>query len=255
MAAGRKLSREEHLIAFNLYCQIPFGQIHKTNPRVISLANLLGRTPSSIGFKLGNFGRLDPALKARGVKGLSHGAKGEEDVWQEFADSPERLAYESKKLMAAREGRPLIDPDIEDDTGAEGLDREAIVKLRVNQSFSRKRVLSAYSNTCCVTGLSYAPLLIASHIIPWAKDVANRLNPRNGLCLNALHDKAFDRGFMWIEPDLTIRMSPRLFETEEDSDGANWLKKFDGAPLCLPKHFSPDLDLLQRHAVQAKASN
>jgi len=106
-----------------------------------------------------------------------------------------------------------------------------------------------------VTGLSYAPLLIASHIIPWAKDVANRLNPRNGLCLNALHDKAFDRGFMWIESDLTIRMSPRLFEPEEDSDGANWLKKFDGASLCLPKHFSPDLDLLQRHAEQAKASN
>ena len=255
MAAGRKWSREEHLIAFNLYCQIPFGQIHKTNPRVISLANLLGRTPSSIGFKLGNFGRLDPALKARGVKGLSHGAKGEEDVWQEFADSPERLAYESEKLMAAREGRPLIDPDVEDETTAEGLDREAIVKLRVNQSFFRKRVLSAYSNTCCVTGLSYAPLLIASHIIPWAKDVANRLNPRNGLCLNALHDKAFDRGFMWMESDLTIRMSPRLFEPEEDSDGANWLKKFDGAQLCLPKHFSPDLDLLQRHAEQAKASN
>jgi putative restriction endonuclease len=179
----------------------------------------------------------------------------EEDVWQEFANSPERLAYESAKLMAAREGRPLIDPDVEDDKGAEGLDREAIVKLRVNQSFFRKRVLSAYSNTCCVTGLSYAPLLIASHIIPWAKDVANRLNPRNGLCLNALHDKAFDRGFMWIESDLTIRMSPRLFEPEEDSDGANWLKEFDGAPLCLPKHFSPDLDLLQRHAEQAKASN
>lgn len=255
MAARKNWSREEHLIAFNLYCQIPFGRIYKTNPRIIALAEVLGRTPSAVVFKLGNFGRLDPALQARGVKGLSHGAKGEEEIWGEFAGSPERLAYESEKLIAAKEGRPLVEAGV-GSQDATGLDREAMVKLRVNQNFFRKRVLSAYSNKCCITGLSCAPLLIASHIIPWAEDVENRLNPRNGLCLNALHDKAFDRNLMWVERDYTIRMSPRLFESEVgESVGADWLAKFDGVKLCLPKHFSPDADLLSKHAEKSKANN
>ena len=41
---GEKWSREEHILAFNLYCKIPFGSIHMHNPRVIELAWLLGRT-------------------------------------------------------------------------------------------------------------------------------------------------------------------------------------------------------------------
>ena len=69
-----------------------------------------------------------------------------------------------------------------------GREREATVRLRVNQSFFRDRILSAYNFRCCVTGLTVQPLLTASHIIPWAEDEKNRLNPRNGLCLNALHD-------------------------------------------------------------------
>jgi len=28
-------TRDEHIMAFNLYCQIPFGQIHMRNPRMI----------------------------------------------------------------------------------------------------------------------------------------------------------------------------------------------------------------------------
>jgi putative restriction endonuclease len=50
MVGRNNWSREEHLIAFNLYCQIPFGRIHKTNPRVIALSEILGRTPSSVVF-------------------------------------------------------------------------------------------------------------------------------------------------------------------------------------------------------------
>lgn len=88
----------------------------------------------------------------------------------------------------------------------------------MNQSFFRSRILSAYDYRCCVTGLTVRPLLVASHIIPWSEDAANRLNPRNGLCLNALHDRAFDRGLMWIEPDFTIRFSPYLNESPSGSE-------------------------------------
>jgi putative restriction endonuclease len=255
MPARNNWTREQHLLAFNLYCQIPFGKINKSNPKVIALANCIGRTPSAVGFKLGNFGRLDPALKARGVSGLAHGANGEEEIWNEFASDPERLAYESELLMLELEGRDVEVDLVAQDDNFDGQDREAVVKQRVNQGFFRKRVLAAYEARCCVTGLSSHNLLIASHIIPWSVDEANRLNPRNGLCLNALHDKAFDRGLMWIEDDLTVTISPTLQnQLDPKSSGTDWFMQFDRKQLVLPKHFEPDMRFLQLHAEKAKQS-
>ncbi|MCU1296533.1 MAG: restriction endonuclease [Acidobacteriaceae bacterium] len=48
-------TREELIVAFNLYCKIPFGRIHIRNPQVIELARLIGRTPSAVSWKLANF--------------------------------------------------------------------------------------------------------------------------------------------------------------------------------------------------------
>lgn len=242
------------MLAFNLYGQIPFGTMHSRNPKVITLAKVLGRSPSSVAFKLANFARLDPALQARGIKGASHGAKGEEEVWREFAAAPESLVFESQRLMAERMGQPLekfagIDTR---DLPSEGRDREAVVRLRVNQSFFRQRVLSAYNYRCCITGLRVPALLNASHIVPWSKDPANRLNPRNGLCLNALHDRAFDRGLLWIDGNLMVRLTDSLRNSrDEDFGEAGWFKAFDGKPLRLPRQFSPDPALLAIHAAAA----
>jgi len=67
MAAQHKdWTREEHILAFNLYCKIPFGQIHMHKPRVIQLAQLLHRSVGAVSLKHSNFARLDPALQARG---------------------------------------------------------------------------------------------------------------------------------------------------------------------------------------------
>lgn len=52
-----------------------------------------------------------------------------------------------------------------------------------------------------MSGLAEPRLLIASHIVPWSKDKTNRLNPSNGLCLSAIHDRAFDQGFI---PDVVF---------------------------------------------------
>jgi len=189
-------TRNEHILAFNLYCKIPFGQIHSLNPQIIALAKVLGRTPGAISLKLTNFARLDPELQARGIKGMQHGSKGEPAIWQEFDNDPETLAFESERLLAQFTGRKLeeIAEIDENELPKEGLERERMVRTRVNQHFFRTAVLSAYDFKCCVTGLDVPELLIASHIIPWAKDAKQRMNPRNGLCLNALHDRAFDRG-------------------------------------------------------------
>ena len=49
--ARRNWTREETILAFELYCQTPFGKIHKENPDIIELAKLINRTPSAVGLK------------------------------------------------------------------------------------------------------------------------------------------------------------------------------------------------------------
>jgi putative restriction endonuclease len=252
---GKDWSREEHIIAFHLYNQIEFGQIDMRTPEVIELAALLGRKVGSASRKLANFARLDPVLQTREIKGLRHGAKGEAEVWMEFAERPEALVIESTRLLAEKLGRDIEEvADIqESDLPPPGREREALVRLRVNQTFFRHRVLSAFGFRCCVTGLTNRVLLTASHIVPWAQDAKNRLNPRNGLCLNPFHDRAFDRKLMWIDPDFRVRFSPALTCNSETPKGAlAWLLSFEGKPLLLPKRFQPDPELLSHHASMAR---
>ena len=258
MATRDNWSPEEHILAFNLYSQIPFGTIHERNPKIQELAKLIGRSVGAVSRKLANFSRLDPFLQKRGIKGLTHGAKGEEEVWNEFAKHPEALAFESERLLAEREGRRVEETaQIEtDDLPPPGKERDAIVRIRVNQSFFRRRVLSAYDFRCCVTGLGIKSLLVASHIVPWSIDKDNRLNPRNGLCLNALHDRAFDSGLMWVEKGFIIRLSDKLLKEKDGPDEIReWFLSFDGKSLLLPKNFQPDSNLLLKHAITARKLN
>lgn len=244
-------SREEHVLALNLYWQIPFGKMHKGNPQIIALAESIGRSSSAVGMKLGNFGRLDPALKARGISGLSNGAKGEAEVWDEYKANPESLAFESEQIRAKFTKRTVEElNDIQtDQLPPEGKERERLVKTRVNQNIFRRRILSAYNYTCCITGLNSPSLLIAGHIIPWTEDKANRLNPLNGLCVNRLHDKLFEDGQMWIDQDFIIHFSDNFLELQKKTSSAyQWLKQVDGKPLNISKDIQPDIRFLRQHA-------
>jgi putative restriction endonuclease len=53
-------------------------------------------------------------------------------------------------------------------------------------------------------------LLFASHIIPWAANEKERLNPENGICLSALYDKAFDKGLIGFDQNLQVIFSTEL---------------------------------------------
>lgn len=243
---GENWTRAEHILAFNLYCKIPFGTIHVRNPKIIELAELLGRSVGSVSRKLANFSRLDPWLKARGVRGLPHGAKGEVEVWNEFYENPEALVFESERLLAERMKRPLeqIAEIDESELPREGRERERLVRMRINQHFFRAAVLSAYDYRCCVTGLAIPELLNASHIVPWSADLKNAVNPRNGLCLNVLHDRAFDRGLMFIDEEWKVRFR---FRNAMSNLGLRWLTQFEGRKISLPSKFPPDPALLAKH--------
>jgi len=208
MKKGQKLwSREELILAINLYCKLPFGKLHRNNPEVVQLAQLIDRSPSSVAYKLVNFASLDPSLQARGIKGAINASRLDKEIWDEFYANWDDLPYESEKLKAAKYNIPIdhLIPEEEEAFSFElGKTREQTIKARVNQQFFRQSILAAYDFTCCITGLKQPELLIASHIRPWGLDEKNRLNPRNGLALNSLHDKAFEEGLMTITPDYQI---------------------------------------------------
>ncbi|MBI2338770.1 MAG: HNH endonuclease [Deltaproteobacteria bacterium] len=244
-----KWTREELILAFNLYCKISFGSIHNRNPQIIELAKAIDRTPSAVSWKLANFARLDPSLKKRNIKGASHGSKGEEEIWEEFNDNWEKLAFESERFLAGAFHKPIEQvTDIKtDDLPREGKERETIVRARVNQQFFRKAVLSAYDFKCCITGLPVVDLLNASHIVPWSVDEKNRVNPRNGLCLNVLHDRAFDRGLMTITAEFEIRLSKVLLHDKSDKATRDFFLDYKGQKMNLPNRFVPDATFLKHH--------
>src|SRR6218665_706723 len=131
-------SKEETIIAFNVYCKIPFKSSGKTNPTIIKYANIIGRSPSALNMKVGNFGRLDPELKKQGITGLVNGSKLEEDVWEEFNGNWEKLAFESEELIAKFQNKKVEEiQEINLEELPEGKERETIIKTRVNQSFFR----------------------------------------------------------------------------------------------------------------------
>ena len=129
----RDWTREELILAFNLYCKIPFGRIHHGNPQIIELAEALGRTPAALSWKLANFARLDPALKKRNIAGATHGAKSEVEIWIEFNDDWGRLAFESERLRENITGR---NPELIDGTQEfpEGKTRETLVRTRIKSA-------------------------------------------------------------------------------------------------------------------------
>jgi len=233
-------TRQQLLVAFKLYCQLPFGKLHSRNPMIIKYAELIGRTPSALAMKLTNISSLDPVIIATGRKGLKGASASDRAMWNEMESDWEQFALELQNVTLNFEQPQEADLDYT------GVDKVAQVKTRVGQNFFRKSVLSAYHDQCCISGLAVPKLLVASHIIPWRVDESNRLNPRNGLCLSILHDKAFDTGMLTIAEDMTVCVS-RRYAKKDDTFYGLALLAYDGQPMKMPEKFVPDAEFLAYH--------
>ena len=246
-ASKANWSKDELVVAFNLYCKTPFTKINARNKAVIELAPILGRSASSVALKLANFARLDPALQRRNIAGMRHGSKAEVEIWNEFSNNWEELAYQSELILAKFKKEPIEDSSgiVTKDLPREGRERKAIVKTRVNQSFFRQTILASYDNSCCITGISLPELLVASHIVPWAVDKKNRMNPCNGLCLNALHDMAFYKGLITITVDYHVKIPSFLKQQQSCADLL--FAPFENKKITLPQRFTPSKEFIQYH--------
>jgi hypothetical protein len=247
MTARRKWTREETLAAFNLYARTPFGRLHARNPEIVELARQLGRTPNSLAMKCCNLAALDPALQSRGIKGLRNISDLDREVWDEFHSSPEIVGYESEIAFSKatrqpprmlRENDPLV--------VIASTDRNAIRRVRVTQHLFREMVLSSYKEQCAICTLPARELLIASHIVGWAVDEANRMNPRNGICLCSLHDRAFDSGLIDVDETYKVHVTPRCAVDRNHRVAKEMLYGFEGVSLTLPERWLPDPSLLAR---------
>ncbi len=244
MNARRNWERHELLLAFGLYCQMPFGKMHSRNPTIIEVAESIGRTPSAVAMKLVNIASLDPELTATGRKGLSGASMADKQMWREMNNNWGTFVVESSKALGQ------IIPEQEDYPKAEiknysGHTKETKINARIGQQFFRKSVLSAYNSKCCISGLSMPKLLVASHIVPWREDTENRLNPSNGLCLSVLHDKAFDMGLIAIQDDMTIIISEKDMTSDEFYKST--IKRYEGKTISCPDKFKPSSDFLVYH--------
>ncbi len=248
-------TREETIVAFDLYCRMVYGRIHARNPEIISVANLLGRSPAAVVRKIGNLAHYDPVQQSRGVNGLPNGSHLDYEIFNEFYQNLEELAYQAKCVLAEKQGigveKLLDDDDLEEVSDIpEGENREGLVKKRIGQKAFRDAVLSSYNNKCCITGLEYPSLLIASHIKPWSdcNNGKERTDPSNGLCLNSFHDKAFDIGLITVTAkDYKIIVSDRLKFSNMDESIRSWILKYDKQIITMPTKFPPRREYLEYH--------
>lgn len=203
--------------------------------------------------KCSNIASLDPVVRESGRAGLGNASALDEEVWNEFHANWERLTLECEQLrqtLRYQSQTPLTAPDETTDEFAlddyTGETRQSIVQQRIKQRFFRRAVLASYRGRCCISGVSDARLLVASHIVPWREDKANRLNPSNGLCLSAIHDKAFDQHLFTLSDDCRVILSRTLKQTKD-----KFLREIfwphDGKAIEMPERFSPHSNFLARH--------
>lgn len=120
-------TREEHILALDLYLRLRGTSYGDETPEVITLSETLQklaklramsggptfRNPNGVSMKMMNFRRIDPLYTADGRVGLGRGSSVEEKVWAEFIDDPASLALAVETIMASVLGGedPGVAPD------------------------------------------------------------------------------------------------------------------------------------------------
>lgn len=115
-------------------------------------------------------------------------------------------------------------------------------KRRIGQDTLRDYILENYNHECAICNINKDDLLVCSHIVPWSIDKKNRLNPQNAICLCALHDKLFDRGYFSLSENYKL-----IFGRKADEHIKKMLAK---SKFKMPNENYPDINLLQKHFIE-----
>ncbi len=239
-----------------MYEKLPFGRLHSGNPLIRLTAEKLGRSAGSLAMKLVNIASLDPAITGTGRKGLPGASRLDQEVWDEYTRNRASLVPEAEALFEAQvaaENPEQARADLDLVRRKDGpTDRVAEVRVRLGQRYFRQAVLANFNGRCGVTGLPLPSLLRASHIIPWNVSAERRLDPTNGLALNALHDAAFDQGLISFDENLRLLVGKGLREHYAKEVVTDSFKRHEGVVLNLDLTDSrrPCADALAYHRAE-----
>ena len=246
-------TREQTILAFNLYFRIPYGTIHGGNPKIRELAEIVERSAGAVGRKMQNLASFDPVQQARGIKGLSHASKLDQIIWNEFVNNWEGLAFESERILAEKQHISLeekVEIDEQKWQSRSGRDVIRSVKVRVGQNFFRDAVLNNFDSKCAICGINIPELLRASHIVPWSKNEQARVNPENGLCLSSLYDDAFDKGFIGVNTEYKVILADKLKKRNKEPYFLEYFGEIEGIEIRPPSKFFPRGEFLEYHLAK-----
>ena len=245
MAERRNWTWDETLQAFLLYMMLPKKELDDKGDEVIALAERLGRSPNAVALKIWNIAAHDENRLAQGKVGMKNGSKLDAAVWDAFREHGDELLDQALSLFDERALR-LFDNKLPASDGSvpksHGETREAITHVRVGQGYFRNSLIASYGQRCCITGIELPELLVASHIKPWKdSNPQEKVDSSNGLLLNALHDKAFDKGLITLDSDYRIRVSTR-------GRSESMLASYDKQRITLPSFALPGKEYIEYHS-------
>lgn len=260
---GKVWTQDEIIVALCLYYKLASGTFSGTREQAIDgVASILGRSHASVEFKLSNLSACDDTSKITGLTNINKYDKIIFDKYflhidQLFKDGSNIIKNSSQSFDRSKNVLTEDNPYMEDnydssdklnqtDANYSGEETIRLVKTREKQWAFRTKLLSTYEHRCCISGISQPELLIASHIIPWADNKEKRLDPSNGLLLNALLDRAFDKGLITFDAtDLSLKISDRL----KDAKSLDYLNQYRGAVLTKPRNerATPSKENLEYH--------
>jgi hypothetical protein len=187
------------------------------------------------------------------------------DAWLQTEPLSEHMAASAHEVLTVLDAR--FPPVPQDDAVAETLeadpdevqafrnqierasfevpDSTATTKTRGSaQKAFAHAVKSNYGMRCAITGIETKEFLVAAHIVPWSIDQRIRLDPTNGICLSLIVDRAFEKGYLLIEDDHTIRIN--WDRIGDDKALGSQLEPYNGTKLNAPAEGGPKLEYLQR---------
>lgn len=245
MAKQNLWAEYEVQLALVLYLTTPFGKIHNKNPRIIKLATLISRTPSAVSLKMSNLASVDQSLDR---KGMANASALDRQVWAAFLENPDSIIKAEHQMENGLEYVQNSEHAPHSGFG-EGTDQPIQTTQRRGQTLFRKSILTSYGSRCALTDMDEPKLLVASHIIGWAERPDTRMNPHNGICLNPLHDQAFDKHLISFGEHYELLIADHVPKRTKEALG-----KVQHKTLRMPERFLPSQEFLETHRARFYAT-
>lgn len=197
-----------------------------------------------------NFASLDQVQRSRNIAALGNVSRADRLLWEMFEKDAESVAAAAEAAYENLGGPEFATAlsTMEPPDGPTEVERQ--VRVRRVQGFFRAAVLTGYNHRCALSDIAVPELLTASHIIPWSVSLERRADPRNGIALNALYDRAFDRGLITFDASWRLVVSSRLKTADPPIIQQQALLDVEGLALRMPERFAPDPEAMAHHREQ-----